>query len=104
MIDPEFKQKWIAALLSGDYEQTTGCLRNENGFCCLGVACDVEDSSGWNLMKDREVYYYDGCFSTPPYVVSDKIGIEYSEINQLVDMNESGYSFVEISEWIQTNL
>jgi len=35
------KAKWKKALTSGDYEQTTQALRNEDGFCCLGVLCDV---------------------------------------------------------------
>jgi len=34
-------QKWVDALLSGDYTQTSGCLRTTTGFCCLGVACDL---------------------------------------------------------------
>lgn len=32
---------WIAALLSGRYQQAQGALRNGDAFCCLGVACDV---------------------------------------------------------------
>lgn len=32
---------WLAALRSGEYKQATGVLNNGNGFCCLGVACDV---------------------------------------------------------------
>lgn len=33
------KAKWLKALRSGEYSQTTGTLYNENtqGFCCLGV-------------------------------------------------------------------
>lgn len=31
----------VAALRSGDYQQDTGSLRTQNGFCCLGVVCDV---------------------------------------------------------------
>lgn len=31
--------KWIDALRSGEYKQTTGELQDDNGFCCLGVAC-----------------------------------------------------------------
>jgi hypothetical protein len=33
--------KWIQALRSGEYKQTTGQLNNNEGFCCLGVACKV---------------------------------------------------------------
>lgn len=43
---------WIAALRSGEYRQTTGCLTrvDDNGtnpkHCCLGVACVVTGVSG----------------------------------------------------------
>lgn len=37
----EFKPKFLAALRSGEYSQDKGRLRTVNGFCCLGVACDV---------------------------------------------------------------
>jgi hypothetical protein len=37
----DIKQKWVAALRSGAYEQTEGVLRNGNGYCCLGVLCDL---------------------------------------------------------------
>lgn len=34
-------EEWIAALRSGKYAQTTGQLHDNNGFCCLGVLCDI---------------------------------------------------------------
>lgn len=34
-------QLWVDALESGSYQQTIGYLKYEDGFCCLGVACDV---------------------------------------------------------------
>lgn len=38
MIDAKFKEPWVSALRSGDYEQTQGCLRNsDDKMCCLGV-------------------------------------------------------------------
>lgn len=35
------KKLWVDALRSGDYKQTAGGLHDRDGFCCLGVACDV---------------------------------------------------------------
>jgi hypothetical protein len=32
---------WIDALLSDDYEQTTGALQDNTGYCCIGVGCKV---------------------------------------------------------------
>jgi hypothetical protein len=37
----EFKAKWLAALRGGSYKQTSGYLHTSEGFCCLGVACDL---------------------------------------------------------------
>lgn len=34
-------EKWCAALRSGKYKQTRGRLQDEDGHCCLGVACEV---------------------------------------------------------------
>lgn len=33
--------KWIEALRSGEYAQTTGRLQDFEGYCCLGVACEL---------------------------------------------------------------
>lgn len=38
---PEVKTKWVKALRSKKYKQTDGVLKNEDGYCCLGVLCDV---------------------------------------------------------------
>lgn len=38
----ERKELWVQALKSGEYVQGEGNLRTEeDGYCCLGVACDV---------------------------------------------------------------
>ena len=40
-LKPEIKTRWVEALRSGKYMQTQGTLRNGEGFCCLGVLCDI---------------------------------------------------------------
>jgi hypothetical protein len=51
-LNPEFKAKWLEALRSGKYKQTTGVLRSAEGFCCLGVACDLVDPDSWSTPND----------------------------------------------------
>ena len=34
-------QKWVLALRSTEYSQTHDVLQDENGHCCLGVACEL---------------------------------------------------------------
>ena len=50
-MNKEIKEKWLAALRSGKYVQSTGALRKpgdaKDSFCCLGVLCDAVDPSGW---------------------------------------------------------
>lgn len=41
-IPKEIRQKWIDALRSGDFKQTSGALRDRNKYCCLGVLCELE--------------------------------------------------------------
>jgi hypothetical protein len=41
-----FRDAWITALESGEYKQTRYSLSDAEGFCCLGVACDVALKTG----------------------------------------------------------
>lgn len=74
----QVKDKWLNALRSGDYKQEQGKLRSDEGFCCLGVLCDLyiqENELKWEedikLIYDDELkeyvkvsshdkYYFDG--------------------------------------------
>lgn len=44
----DVKELWITALRSGDYKQdsTSYKLQSNNGFCCLGVLCDIAVKQG----------------------------------------------------------
>lgn len=60
-MDKAVKEKWVAALRSGEYTQAQGTLKNAaGGFCCLGVLCDLyakEKLSGrWDedLLSDQD--------------------------------------------------
>jgi len=37
----EFLDKWTTALRSGEYQQGSGCLHDNDRYCCLGVACTI---------------------------------------------------------------
>ena len=50
-MDQVIKEKWIAALESGEYKQCHGQLSYNDGFCCLGVLTDLylkETNQEWN--------------------------------------------------------
>lgn len=66
MANIENIRKWVAALRSGEYSQTKKVLRDDHGFCCLGVACDVyakEYGLEWESIK-RPVHYESGAAPT----------------------------------------
>jgi hypothetical protein len=61
-MNPEIKARWVAALRSGEYQQTTGNLRTENGFCCLGVLCDLHSKATgieWAVDTYGDYFYGD---------------------------------------------
>jgi hypothetical protein len=49
MLNKEALTEWRDALLK--YPQTNGRLRKADGFCCLGVACDVSGLGEWDGLR-----------------------------------------------------
>ncbi|QGT54329.1 hypothetical protein b3_0085 [Synechococcus phage B3] len=77
----EIKEKWVAALRSGEYQQTTGNLRDEKGFCCLGVLTDLylkENGVEWVSESAHPYAYYLalGICDELPKQVADWAGLE----------------------------
>ena len=109
----QVKQKWLSALRSGDYQQTRSYLRNEDGFCCLGVLCDLygkEHNVEWNLANSGINYeFQDEPECLPPSVVEwagvvgtdPVIGNGEAFLSQL---NDTGYTFNEIADLIEKHL
>lgn len=74
-MNPDVKAQWVAALRSGEYQQTTGALRRPTpevgqlAFCCLGVLCDISGIGQWSDA------FYAGDGGTLPDPVSAWAGI-----------------------------
>lgn len=132
-MDSSLKQKWVRALRSGKYQQATGALRNEDGFCCLGVFCDVYDSDKWkeptpkvdweDESDDEEfkwMYAHEGdsymyeATEVLPIHIARIAGLEHQnpevpygidgEMKSLASINDNGASFSEIADLIETHL
>ena len=128
-MDSYLKQKWVRALRSGKYEQATGALRREGGFCCLGVLCDVYDPDKWNVGVDdcdedeRWCYgYEDDNFAFKakevlPILVARIAGLDTQNpevpyglegeelvMKSLASINDSGATFKQIADLIETHL
>ena len=76
----EHRKLWVEALRSGKYKQTRKRLRDETGFCCLGVACEVSGLGRW--VEGRFVLNGDEVTSASimlPQAVREFYGIAHGE-------------------------
>lgn len=96
----EIKEKWIDALRSGEYSQTSRSLRDKNGYCCLGVLARVCGYSE-NELRGKE-FLYSKNFPNVPEILQGLYSKTY--VFELSNMNDTGYSFTEIADWIEQNL
>lgn len=109
----ENAKKWVETLKSGDYKQATGYLQTPDGFCCLGVACDLyaeETGDGaWSEAGDYYQFVVDEGrqlqIATLPTAVREWLGLrtEAGDIdneNALTALNDAGVSFDQIAEQI----
>lgn len=53
----EFVHEWLNALKSGKYDQTTEVLKDDTGYCCLGVACDIHPDVKFEKCDIADNYY-----------------------------------------------
>jgi len=110
-MNPQIKQKWVSALRSGDYKQTQHRLRKEDGFCCLGVLCDLyikENNEEWKIDGVGDYFYeqykfpplsvieWSGLVSDNPSVCNGKTSLGY--------LNDNGTTFNEIADLIEEHL
>lgn len=112
-MNQQVKQKWVSALRSGDYQQTKNYLHTDNGFCCLGVLCDLygkEHNVEWDLVEDEDHNYYrfqDGEASLPLSVI-EWAGVEDTNPSipgkSLAELNDNGSTFNEIADLIEEHL
>lgn len=107
----EFKQKWIAALRSGDYKQGKGWLYNKGAdgeitYCCLGVAACVLGIP----LKNMECATLTGTkhpnVTEEIYdVLKDTGECIQTRQNVLMGMNDAeNKTFAEIADYIKQNL
>lgn len=105
-LDPKFKEEWVAALRSGEYEQGDCELYNKtsNSYCCIGVAAVV---CGLSLDTINEYGLMD--MDIDPSTLKHPVPVELTDWNELstklTNMNDSGnYTFTNIADYIEENL
>ncbi len=102
-VDLELRERWIQALEDGTYEQGRTYLRRSNNtFCCLGVLADLNGVK-WKQVGDFAYSYGNGRESLNAFIdtkTATKVGIS-KYVDKLADMNDDGYSFKEIAQFIR---
>ncbi len=97
----EIKKKWVIALKSEKFKQANGVLKNELGYCCLGVLCEVQKI-------EPDGYSYSGLDNPDPEVLRVLTQIKDGDTRSfegiLVRMNDYSRNFSEIADWIEVNL
>ena len=128
-MNPQVKEKWIDALLSGKYEQGSEKLRSVTGYCCLGVLCDLysqEQNTEWEFrgneetnLQPQDYWYFEGESEFLPDSVREWAGMtfknpqvrvdvspeddedEWFYNDEIANLNDSGYTFEELSKLIK---
>lgn len=103
-------RKWIKALRSGKYNQTTGSLQDDSGYCCLGVACvtlipkknlKLESFKGDNMLqgtnsKDQP--------NAPEWLknIQEKWRLKFGDEYSPMGLNDTAkYTFDEIADCLE---
>lgn len=109
-MNKEIKEKWVAALKSGDYEQGKYALRKNNKYCCLGVLCDIYSKE---IGVEWEGQWIEGENKTLPIEISTwcdiepiNIEVDYDTLKQyLTELNDTvKLPFREIADVIENQL
>ena len=114
-------RKWVDALRSGEYSQTTGRLRrnvaNRYCYCCLGVACELYRQETGEAFWDRGEYftntdlaYHDASSTRLVEPVQEWLGLRTHTglfegregRDHLANLNDRGTSFEEIAALIES--
>jgi hypothetical protein len=107
-MNAEIKQKWLAALRSGQYEQGRCALRTDEGgqrrYCCLGVLCDLIDPTKWLIGAPGSpvAYQHDTSTGLPSPEVAELAGLSSAQLRELAHMNDAARAnFRQIANWIE---
>ena len=102
-----FKEKWLIALRSGEYEQCKGALYDNGKFCCIGVECHLHGVSIKAMKKNAKTGGTNMSFDKIPKYMN--MLVDYKRLSTspqqiLIEMNDGGKFFKQIANWIERNL
>lgn len=101
---------WLDALRSGEWKQAKGALElRGKGNCCLGVACRVAISQGFNLVTREEAdgsTAFNDFYGSLPESMTSGLGVSplgTCAAGALAGFNDEGKTFPEIADIIEAN-
>jgi hypothetical protein len=132
-MDPNVKQRWLAALRSGEFAQAREVLRKGDAYCCLGVLCELyrqdhPEDAKWQASSAGYEFAIDtakdglGDWAELPRTVAEWAGLDWTmqggscyvpALDQLVadsrqrslaGLNDSGVPFAGIAGVIEEHL
>lgn len=117
-MNPDAKAKIVAALRSGEYQQTRDYMKNEDGCMCVwGVICDVSGLHQWEpqiTLGGANVFGYGGDWAFPPLDVAKWAGnAKHAEdlkveldgkTHTLMWHNDAGATFAQLADTIEQQL
>ena len=123
-MNSQIKQKWIDALRSGEYTQAQSKLYSGDGFCCLGVLCDIyakevgdiawvkKDPSKTVDVDKWDYWYFDDQSEVLPECVSKWAELDENDplvtknfvLTTLSSLNDKRVEFKDLSKVIEEQL
>lgn len=122
-MDEKVKESWLRALRSGEYQQGRDFLHQQDGsFCCLGVLCNLYvESTGrghWVVLGDNEFLTFksesedmDTClpesvlkWADMPLCTPEGAPELKTDNQSLAGLNDAGFSFSQLADYIEENL
>lgn len=116
----DIAELWAQAVESGNYRQTSGRLHTDEGYCCLGVLCELAVASGLGIRVERIAegfhagsYAYANNNVVLPYEVQEWAGMKDPQgtydydstlgfcVQALSSDNDRGVTFPEIAATIR---
>ena len=99
-MDHDELTRWTTALRSGQYIQTKFSLRSDEGYCCLGVYCDLASYPRW--IRRLGVWHFGAQLFRLSGYLMDKIGLDEVAVNDLISMNDDlSYTFDRIASELE---
>ena len=104
-MNPEIKERWIAALESGEYAKGVSALKRIDtdglcSFCCLGVIADIHG----DLVEEAKYRIVTKKRSHSGWLLDGEYGLSKMVQRELGSINDKSDTFAPVIEYIRENL